>query len=146
MSSESDLYFGRYFNISIDTVLGVDCRILYGPSMDDLSGSIDCGLTNQTVFDNITSDQTVVISVVGLNNMAYIQFTYHLVDYVNTITTFSVLGAGLAVIALGVGCYIVFILRVTSGVKIQKINGKLRDSALIMTVELSKARAAFNES
>jgi len=69
-----------------------------------------------------------------------------LVDYVNTITTFSVLGAGLAVIALGVGCYIVFILRVTSGVKIQKINGKLRDSALIMTVELSKARAAFNES
>lgn len=38
------------------------------------------------------------------------------------------------------------ILRVTTGVKVKNLNGKLRDSALIMTVELNKARAAYNES
>jgi len=72
MPSESDLYFWRYFNITIDTVLGVDCKILYGRSMDELTGVIDCGLTNSTMFKNITSDMSVVITAIGLDNSAYL--------------------------------------------------------------------------
>jgi len=63
--------------------------------------------------------------------------------------SFQLLGVvvtGLMVIACLVGCYIVGVLRVTTRAKIQKVNNKLKDSALIMTIEMSKARAAFNES
>jgi uncharacterized iron-regulated membrane protein len=50
------------------------------------------------------------------------------------------------VIAMVVSCYILFILRTTSNVKVRKLNRYLKDPAIIMTVEIAKARAAFNIS
>ena len=88
----------------------------------------------------------MVIVAIGKNDKAYLEFSYNLIDQIPL--DLIVIGVVLIVTILSciVGCYILFILRTTTAVKIQKIDGKLKDSALIMTVELAKARAAYNES
>lgn len=72
VSSESDLYFSRYFNITIDTVVSMECHILYGPSFDQLTGDIDCSNTNSTIYDTIQSTDSVVIVARGFDDMAYL--------------------------------------------------------------------------
>ena len=83
---------------------------------------------------------------IGKNDKAYLEFTYHLVDMISLDVILAGLALSALVLSCGVGCYILFILRTTTAVKIQKIDGKLKDSALIMTIEMAKARAAYNES
>jgi hypothetical protein len=145
-SAESELYFGRRFNITIDQVVDVDCKVLWGKSIDNLTETIDCSLENKKVINTIPSNATVVIYAIGTSDQAYLGFTYHLIDIIPTTTLLGALGLGLMIIGCAVGCYILFIIRTTSGVKIRKVEGKLKDSATIMTIEMSRARAAFNES
>mgnify|MGYP000082165593 FL=1 len=87
-----------------------------------------------------------MIYAIGTSDQAYLGFTYHLIDIIPTTTLLGALGLGLMIIGCAVGCYILFIIRTTSRVKIRKVEGKLKDSATIMTIEMSRARAAFNES
>ena len=114
--------------------------------MDQLDNEEECSLENNKVISNINAQQTVVIVAIGKNDKAYLEFSYNLIDQIPL--DLIVIGVVLIVTILSciVGCYILFILRTTTAVKIQKIDGKLKDSALIMTVELAKARAAYNES
>lgn len=53
--AESELYFGRLFNITIEKMNDVDCQILYGPTIDELTNSINCTESKTKVFKNITS-------------------------------------------------------------------------------------------
>lgn len=45
-----------------------------------------------------------------------------------------------------VGGFILFILKKTTQVKIKKLEGKLKDEAIYMSIEMSKAREAYNDS
>ena len=87
----------------------------------------------------------IVLVAIGKSDMAYLQFSYHLADIYPFWQVYTVLGVGLLIIACMVGCYILFILKITTAVKIKKLDVNLKDSAMIMTIELAKARAAFNE-
>ena len=48
--SESELYFVRLINITVVTTIGVDCKILYGPSLDQMNKVIDCSNKNGTSY------------------------------------------------------------------------------------------------
>jgi hypothetical protein len=74
------------------------------------------------------------------------EFSYALADQYSMPKVYAGLVIGLSMIACIVGCFILFILRTTTAIKIKKIDGRLRDSALVMTIQMAKAEAAFNES
>lgn len=86
-----------------------------------------------------------MIVAIGQSDEAYLQFTYSLSDKYPIWQLISAMCLALVVIGFIVGCYILVLQRLTSSAKMKKLNSGLRDPAMIMTVELSKARSAFNE-
>ena len=40
--SDSEIYFTRNFNITIENYMATDCYIIYGISLDEMTGYIDC--------------------------------------------------------------------------------------------------------
>ena len=83
-----------------------------------LDNQIDCGLENKGVYGDIPASQTVVIIAVGKNEKAYLEFTYHLKDIYSLDFIMTALGIAAMTLACCVGCYILFILRTTTAVKI----------------------------
>lgn len=78
LAPESEIYFSRLFNITIDKVYNTDCRILYGPNLENLTNEIDCSLESPKTYNNISASNQVVIVAIGKGPDSYMQFTYNL--------------------------------------------------------------------
>jgi hypothetical protein len=53
--------------------------------------------------------------------------------------------AALALLSCIIGCFILFVLKKTTAVKITKAALKLKDAALVMSIEMNKAETAHKE-
>ena len=73
-ASESEIYFTRNFNITIEILYEVDCFIIYGPSIDKMDNEIKC--ENVTSYTSIPSEYQVMIVAVGTGYQAYFEFSY----------------------------------------------------------------------
>ena len=44
MPNDSELYFTRVYNITIDKVNDMTCKLIWGASIDTMENEIDCGV------------------------------------------------------------------------------------------------------
>ena len=108
-----------------------------------MTNEIDC--SSSTAHDSIPSDQHVWIITVGNKEDAYLQFSFGTVDIYSFTLSGSVICAGVFLISSIVGCFILFILSKSTEVKLSNSENKIKDHAIIISIEMNKARAAFNE-
>ena len=52
--STTEMYFNRNYNLTLETMIDVECEIVYGPTRDQMTNSITC--LNGTSFLDIPSD------------------------------------------------------------------------------------------
>lgn len=51
MPTDSDLYWMRYMNITIERAVDVNCKIYYGVKIEELENNVvDCSGVNRTSF------------------------------------------------------------------------------------------------
>ena len=72
--SESEIYFTRNYNITIENNYETDCYIIYGPSLDEMNQEIKC--ENRTSYTDIPSEYHVMVISIGTNYQAYFEFSY----------------------------------------------------------------------
>ena len=91
------------------------------------------------------SDQHIWIVAVGKDTKAYLQFTYSTVDLYPISTSLSVVIGGIFILASSVGCLILFILTKSTDAKLNTSENQVKEHGVIISIEMNKARAAFNE-
>lgn len=72
LAPESEIYFSRQFNITIDKVNNVDCKILFGQTLNKLTNEIDCSADSPRTYNNISASNQVVIVAIGKGSDSYI--------------------------------------------------------------------------
>jgi hypothetical protein len=82
---------------------------------------------------------------IGTDDKAYLQFTYGTVDYYPLFTSASIVAGGVFVLACSVGCLILFILSKSTTAKLETSENQVKENGVIISIEMNKARAAFNE-
>jgi hypothetical protein len=91
------------------------------------------------------SNQHVWIVAIGTDSKAYLQFTYSTVDYYPLSTTSSAVAGAVFILASSVGCLILFVLTKSTDAKLGSSENQVKENGVIISIEMNKARAAFNE-
>jgi uncharacterized membrane protein len=115
---------------------------VYGKTVDDLNGFIDCSNKNMTSYTNIAADNHVFIVAVGTSDKAYFEFSYKVVQTTFWKQFFIMSVAAAIVLSCLIACFIGFVLQKTTSVKISRAAAKLKDSAIVMSIEMNKAETA----
>ena len=68
--------------------------------------------------------------------------TYQIYDVYSANLIFTAFSFAVFILSMLVGCFVLFILKQTTKVKINKAAPKFRDAAIVMSIETSKAQAA----
>lgn len=122
--TDTELGFSRTLNITVNSVIDVDCKVYYGESMDKLlDNSFDCSPKNKTSYsDNkIPANNHAVIVVYGKTNQAQISIQYELADFLDSTTYLILLGFAACVIVCSVNIFILFVLNKTTKVQFSKV-------------------------
>lgn len=108
---------------------------------------MDCGNKNLTSFYNdfIFADNHIQIIVIAKSDYAYLHMQYALDDLFSGQLFWAGLASAILVLGCSVGCFIQFVLKKTTLGRLNKTNAKLKDYSLNMTIEMNKAKTAFDE-
>lgn len=117
--ADSELYFEKYFNISINNAYQTDCRILYGPELSKLENIIDC--SKGGIFNSIPVTQHVSIVAISLDDKAFVEVNYNVQDFFDLWLFYTAFGFTILLVAMVAGCYILCILRSVTGVEMSKL-------------------------
>jgi len=145
--SETEAYFGRYFNLTFTKSFQVSCVILYGPSPSELTNSIDCSSSAGSSFANqIWANQHVVVVAKAVSDQAYLLFSYQLEDYLSLKYVGGVFAAYMTLISCMVGCFVLFVLKKTTQIRLGRARAKIVEASLSMAIQMSKAQAAYDRA
>ena len=71
MPNDSELYFQRVYNITIDKVSNMTCKLIWGSNIDSMDNELDCGSPG-IIAQQIMSDQHIWIVAIGKSDEAYL--------------------------------------------------------------------------
>ena len=144
-ASETEFYFSQKFNITFEDLTDIDCKVVWGPTLDKMTNEVDCAQFIKKSLTSIMAFNHVHIIAVGKTDQAYLQFSYNSVNFISTYNLTLAVCTSVFLVSCFVACFILVILQKASNVKLDKAENKVKNSAVIMSIQMAKARAAFNE-
>lgn len=143
--TDSQLYFSRQLNVTVNLQIDMNCKIYHGESLSQLeSNVIDCSGKNASTY-TITATHYAVIVVKGKSDDAFIEIQYELSNYLDTFTLAAIVCLGLLLLACFVALYTSFILTKSTKVAFEKQRGSMKDAGIQMSVEVSRIKAATDD-